>query len=195
MSSIPASIVTIGVDPHPKTHTAAALDDNGKVLESLTISNSKRGLHKLKCWSQGFQKRRWAVEGIGNHYIYPFVEALLKEREEVYAVSPNLTSQYRTRGNQMKSDEVDAANAARALLANPSLSPYCPSVCQKRAQQLTRHYQRLRQQLKANEMARKEVVDQQLREAMQTAIKGLKEALAALAAEGSRSGVRRASFS
>jgi transposase len=173
MNRLQAGVVTIGVDPHPKTHTAAALDDNGKVLESLTVSNSKRGLHKLKCWSQGFQKRRWAIEGIGNHYIYPFVESLLEQGEQVYAISANLTSQYRTRGNQMKNDEVDAANAARALVANPSLSPYCPSACQRRAQQLTRHYQRLRGQLKANEMALKEVADQQLRGAMQAAIKQL----------------------
>ena len=56
----------------------------------------------------------------------------------------------------MKSDEVDAANAARALLANPALTPYRPSTCQKKAQELTRHYQRLRVQLKANEMALKQ---------------------------------------
>jgi hypothetical protein len=94
MNSIQASVVTIDVDPHPKTHTAAALDENGKVIESLTISNSTRGLHTLRRWARGFQKRRWAVEGIGNHHIYPFVESLLEQGEQVYAISPNLTSQY-----------------------------------------------------------------------------------------------------
>ena len=80
----------------------------------------------------------------------------------------------------MKSDEVDAANAARALLANPKLGPYQPSLPQKQAQELTRHYQRLREQLKANEMAGREVVDQGLKTAMQKAIEGLKQAVAAL---------------
>lgn len=50
--------------------------------------------------------------------------SLVGEGEEVFATSPNLTSQYRTRGNQMKSDEVDAANAARDLLTNPTLGPF-----------------------------------------------------------------------
>jgi transposase len=176
MSSIQASIITIGLDPHPSTHTAAALDENGKMLASLSIGHSQRGFQTLTSWAKSFEQRRWAVEGIGNHYIYSFVASLLQEGEQVYAISPNLTSQYRTRGNQMKSDEVDAANAARALLANPSLTPYCPSVCQKQAQELTRHYQRLRTQLKANEMALKDV-DKKLEEAIQHAIAGLKQAV------------------
>ena len=179
MSSIQTGVI-IGVDPHPTTHTAAALDENGKVLTSLTVSHSSKGLQKLETWAQKFQKRRWAIEGVGNHYIRPFVVSLLEQREQVYAISPNLTSQYRTRGNQMKSDEVDAANAARALLANPTLGPYQPSLPQKEAQGLTRHYQRLREQLKANEMALREGVNEPLKAAMKTAIKGLKQALAAL---------------
>ena len=178
MSSI-QRLVTVGVDPHPATHTAAALDENGKVLASLTVSHSSKGLQKLATWAKRFEKRQWAVEGAGNAYIHPFVVSMLKEGEKVFAISPNLTSQYRTRGNQMKSDGVDAANAARALLANPSLAPYQPSLPQKEAQGLTRHYQRLRGQLKANEMALKEA-DRGLQAAMQSAITGLKKALAAL---------------
>lgn len=179
MSLIQTSLVTIGVDPHPGTHTAAALDRNGRVLGSLTVSHSEKGLQRLQTWAEGFEERQWAIEGIGNSYIYPFVTGLLAQDEQVYAISPNLTSQYRARGNEMKNDEVDATNAARALLANPNLTSYQPSACQKKAQGLTRHYQRLRVQLKANEMALKEA-DDSLRAAMQSAVTGLKEALALL---------------
>lgn len=179
MSTIQTSLVTIGVDPHPMTHTAVALDRNGSVLGSLTVGHSEMGLQRLRTWAEAFKERRWAVEGVGNAYIYPFVTVLLAHDEQVYAVSPNLTSQYRMRGNEMKSDEVDAANAARALLANPALTPYRPSTCQKRAQELTRHYQRLRVQLKANEMALKQA-NEDLRAAMQSAVAGLKEALTML---------------
>ncbi|MDQ3397902.1 MAG: transposase [Deinococcota bacterium] len=171
--------MTIGALPHPATHTAAALDGNGRVLGNLTVSHSKKGLQKLRAWAEAFEERQWAIEGVGNSYIYPFVAALLVQDEQIYAISPNLTSQYRTRGNEMKSDEVDAANAARALLANPNLTPYRPSTCQKKAQELTRHYQRLREQLKANEMASKEV-DKALTASLQSAIAGLKKALAML---------------
>jgi transposase len=179
MSTIQTSLVTIGVDPHPTTHTAVALDGNGRVLGNLTVSHSEKGLQKLRAWAEAFEERQWAIEGVGNAYIHPFVTVLLAQDEQVYAISPNLTSQYRTRGNEMKSDEVDAANAARALLANPALIPYRPSTCQKRAQELTRHYQRLRVQLKANEMALKEA-NKDLQAAMRSAIVGLKEALAML---------------
>jgi transposase len=179
MSTIQTGLVTIGIDPHPTTHTAAALDGNGRVLGNLTVSHSKKGLQKLRVWAEAFEERQWAIEGVGNSYIYPFVAALLVQDEQIYAISPNLTSQYRTRGNEIKSDEVDAANAARALLANPNLTPYRPSTCQKKAQELTRHYQRLRVQLKANEMASKEA-DQSLHAAMQSAVAGLKKALAML---------------
>ena len=92
MSTIQTSLVTIGVDPHPTTHTAAALDGNGRVLGSLTVSHSKMGLQKLRAWAEAFEGRRWAVEGVGNAYIYPFVTALLAQDERVYAISPNLTS-------------------------------------------------------------------------------------------------------
>jgi hypothetical protein len=36
------------LDPHPITHTAAAFDESGKVLESLTISKSMRVLQRLE---------------------------------------------------------------------------------------------------------------------------------------------------
>jgi transposase len=132
MSTIQTSLVTIGVDPHPTTLTAAALDGNGRVLGNLTVSHSNKGLQKLRVWAEALEERQWVIEGVGNSYIYPFIAALLVQDEQVYAISPNLTSHYRTRGNEMKSDEVDAANAARALLANPNLTSYRPSTCQKR---------------------------------------------------------------
>ena len=179
MSTIQTSLVTIGVDAHPATHTAVALDGNGSVLGSLTVGHSEMGLQRLRTWAEGFKERRWAVEGVGNSYIYPFVTMLLAQDEQVYAVSPNLTSQYRARGNEMKSDEVDAANAARALLANPALTPYRPSTCQKKVQELTRYLQRLRVQLKANEMALKQA-SEHFQAAMRSAIAGLKEALTML---------------
>ena len=100
MSSIQTEVVTTGVDPHPTTHTAAALDDNGKILESLIVSHSSKGCRSSKRGRRTLESGALAVEGIGNHYIYPFVVSLLNQQERVYAISTNLTSQYRTRGNR-----------------------------------------------------------------------------------------------
>ena len=114
-------MVTLGLDPHPGTHTVVALDLNGAPLESLTVLNTASGLAQLQLFARQFSLRRWAVEGAGNHFIAAFVKELLRSGEAVYSICPNLTSQYRSRRGRKKNDIVDATNVARALLANPRL--------------------------------------------------------------------------
>jgi len=146
-------MVTIGLDPHPDSHTVAALDENGTTLASLAVANNAEGLMKLHQFALPFPKRRWAVEGAANRFILPFVCELLKQGETVHHIPPNLTSQYRARLSRKKNDVVDASNAARALLANPELPAFRPSEGQREFQDLTRTQRRLSEQLKANRMA------------------------------------------
>ncbi|MBS3946802.1 MAG: hypothetical protein KGZ57_00660 [Dethiobacter sp.] len=47
----------IGVDPHPGSHTAAALDPNGMLLDNLSVSNDQAGLANLKRWALGFRAK------------------------------------------------------------------------------------------------------------------------------------------
>jgi transposase len=146
-------VITIGLDPHPDSHTVAALDENGTTLASLTVSNNVEGLAQLHRFALPFVKRCWAVEGAANRYILPFVGELLERNEVVHHIPPNLTSQYRARAGRKKNDVVDAQNAARALLANPKLPVFEPSEHQHELQDLTRTQRRLSEQLKANTMA------------------------------------------
>ena len=118
-------MVIIGVDPHPGTHTAAALDMNGKELAYLTVENSEVGLQRLRDWAGQFSERVWAIEGANNSFVVALSYALA-ERADVINISPNLTSQYRSRRGRKKNDEVDAANVARAYLANPELPLFSP---------------------------------------------------------------------
>ena len=37
-------MITLGLDPHPDSHTVAALDENGTTLASLTVTNDAGGL-------------------------------------------------------------------------------------------------------------------------------------------------------
>ena len=83
-----------GVDPHPSTHTAAALDTNGKALAYFKVDNTEAGLQKLRSWAEQFSERVWAIEGANNPFITPLSYALT-ERDNVVNISPNLTSQYR----------------------------------------------------------------------------------------------------
>lgn len=148
----------IGVDPHPTTHTASALDENGKVVDTLRVENTEEGLTALLGRSDRFPGRRWAVEGASNPFVSAWVASLLAAGEEVANVPPSLTSQYRSRRSAKKNDAVDAQNVARALLANPELmlgrAP-CPE--QRRLQVFSRTRGRLATQLKANRMALKEL--------------------------------------
>lgn len=51
---------------------------------------------------------------------------MLEQNYQVVDVAPSLTSQYRSKRGRKKSDEVDAENVARVMLANPGLSPFRP---------------------------------------------------------------------
>ena len=146
-------MITIGLDPHPDSHTVAVLDENGVTLTALTVSNDAAGLAQLHQFALPFVKRRWVIEGAANRFILPFASALLEHGEVVHHIPPNLTSQYRARLSRKKNDVVDASNAARALLANPELPVFRPSQSQREFQDLTRTQRRLSEQLKANKMA------------------------------------------
>lgn len=62
-------MITLGLDPHPGSHTVVALDLNGSLLASLTVLNTSAGLRQLQLFSAQFELRRWAIEGAGNHFI------------------------------------------------------------------------------------------------------------------------------
>ena len=55
--------VTIGVDPHKASHTAAALDEHGQLLDQLRIPATLDGYRQLRQWAGRWPQRCWAVEG------------------------------------------------------------------------------------------------------------------------------------
>jgi transposase len=146
-------MITLSVDPHPGSHTVVALDPNGATLASITVPNTPEGLSQLHQFAVPFARRRWAIEGAGNHFIAVFVGQLLERSEMVYSIPPSLTSQYRARRSRKKNDLVDAENVGRALLANPQLTPLHNTEQQRELQELTRAQRRLSEQLKANRSA------------------------------------------
>jgi len=79
-------MITLSVDPHPGSHTVAALDRNGATLANITVSNTAEGLSQLHQFAVPFARRRWAIEGAGNHFIAVFVGQLLERSEIVYSI-------------------------------------------------------------------------------------------------------------
>src|SRR2546422_67418 len=53
-------VITIGIDPHSRTHSAAALDDHGRILAELTVGSNARELDP-----RGKQTRSQLEGGIG----------------------------------------------------------------------------------------------------------------------------------
>jgi transposase len=131
-------MITLRVDPHPGSHTVVALDPNGATLASITVLNTSDGLCQLHPFAVPFASRRWAIEGVGHHFIAVFVGQLLERSEMVYSMPPSLSGQYRSRRGRKKNDVVDAENVGRALLANPQLTLLHNTEQQRELQELTR---------------------------------------------------------
>jgi transposase len=148
------------MDPHPGSHTVAALDSKGSLLASIKVLNSSAGLTQLHQFASQFASRRWAIEGAGNRFVALFVKELLAKGEPMYAIPPSLTSQYRCRRGRKKNDQVDAANVARALLANPQLPRLQVSDQQRELQELSRAQRRLAEQLTSNRSALSELTEE-----------------------------------
>lgn len=168
-------MVIIGLDPHPATHTACAIDaGSAKPLAQISVENSEEGIARLTRWAEAFQERHWAIEGASNPFCAPLVGALLAEGEPITEVPPSLTSQYRSRRSQKKNDRLDARSAAMALLANlEDLPAYAPRPERRRLQVLTRTRTRLAGELKANRMALEQMLGEGCSEEERTILEDL----------------------
>jgi hypothetical protein len=47
-------MVVVGVDPHKHSHTAVAVDHNGRELGQITVGNTAGELIRLLEWAQGW---------------------------------------------------------------------------------------------------------------------------------------------
>jgi transposase len=109
--------VAIGVDTHKEVHVAVALDALGAQLDSREISTTAAGYRSLLSWAQELGVPAFAVEGTGS-YGAGLVRFLKRADVAVYECE-RPRRQERRRG---KSDLIDAALAARRLLAGERLS-------------------------------------------------------------------------
>ena len=90
-------MITLGLDPHPGSHTVVALDNNGASLGHLAVPNTPEGLKQLHEFGFRFSPRRWAVEGAGTISLLLSLLSCLANSESVFSIPPSLTSQYRAR--------------------------------------------------------------------------------------------------
>jgi transposase len=56
-------VITIGIDPHKRSLTAAALDPHSQLLGQLRLPAPNPAAVQLLAWAAVWPQRRWAVEG------------------------------------------------------------------------------------------------------------------------------------
>jgi transposase len=112
-------VITIGIDPHKRTHTAVAVSGVGQLLCEITIDADEAGQEELLTWAHGLEgaeEMRFALEDC-RHVNGRLERFLLGTGEQVWRVPPKLMAgarqSARTRG---KSDAIDALAIARAAL-------------------------------------------------------------------------------
>jgi transposase len=106
--------VTIGVDPHEASPTAAAVDERHHALAQLRVPATRAGYRQLRRWAARWPDRRWAVEnaaGLGR----PLARWLLGDGEQVVDVPAKLSARVRllATGHGRKPDQADALSAWR----------------------------------------------------------------------------------
>ena len=113
------AVITIGIDPHKRTLTAAALDPHSRLLSQLRLPASSMAATQLLAWAAAWPERRWAVEGatgLGRGVAQVLVTVTAGEL--VLDVPAKLAARARLLGisNARKTDLADAASVASAAI-------------------------------------------------------------------------------
>jgi transposase len=109
--------VAIGIDTHRDRHSACALDRLGRPLGELELSAEPAGYRALEAWAHSLGEPAFALEGSGS-YGAGLARHVAEVGARVYECE-RPTRRDRRRG---KSDQLDAAAAARRLLAGEGLA-------------------------------------------------------------------------
>jgi transposase len=120
-------VITIGIDPHSRTHVAAALDDRGRVLGELTVGSAVRELDRLARWIAGIGTERIvAIEG-ARGFGLALCRRLHGAGETIIDVAPALTvAERRSARRPGKDDRGDAVAVARVAMREQTLPRVSP---------------------------------------------------------------------
>lgn len=117
-------MITIGIDPHKRSLTAAALDSNSRLLAQLRVPTTSQAARQLLAWAAAWPERCWAVEGatgLGRG----IAQLLVAAGEQVLDVPAKLAARARLLGTSSarKTDLADAASVATAAVHHRRLRP------------------------------------------------------------------------
>jgi transposase len=114
-------MVVLGIDAHKRTHTAVAVDEQGKRLGSKTVPATSAGNLELVRWADQFGEHTFAVEDC-RHLSRRLERDLLAAGETLVRVHPKLMAGVRRSAREQgKSDPIDATSVARAAQREDNL--------------------------------------------------------------------------
>jgi transposase len=116
-------MIVIGIDPHMKSHTAAALDAaTGRSIAERTVACSDDGHDELVAWARSLPGDHYFAIEDCRHVSGRLERHLLPRGERVVRVPPKMMAGARHSARSYgKSDPIDAACVARAALREPGL--------------------------------------------------------------------------
>jgi len=111
--------IFVGIDAHPTTHTALAMNRFEEEKGILTFDNTREGILQYLSWLTSIDTRQdniiIGIEGGGNSR-HSLIAHLLTKYQNIYEVNPLYTKQRRTFGTKAdKSDPRDAKLIAEVL--------------------------------------------------------------------------------
>jgi transposase len=117
-------VITIGIDPHKRSLTAAALDPHSRLLDQVRVAATSQAGRQLLAWAQQWPERRWAVEGTGG-LGRGVAQLLVAAGEQVVDVPAKLAARARLlgTGNARTTDLADACSVAAAAIHHRRLRP------------------------------------------------------------------------
>ncbi len=120
-------MITIGIDPHKRSLTAAALDSHSQLLAQLRLPASAQTGQQLLAWAAAWPERRWAVEGASG-LGRGIAQLLIAAGEPVVDVPAKLAARARllSTSSARKTDLADACSVATAALHHRQLRPVVP---------------------------------------------------------------------
>lgn len=107
-------MIVVGIDPHSRLHAAAAVDEQGRLLDGIEVGSGPAELARLLAWIECLPRPRLVAIENARGYGLALVRLLLAQGEELVDVPATLTSDGRRgSGQRGKTDQGDALVVAR----------------------------------------------------------------------------------
>jgi transposase len=117
-------MMIVGIDPHSRTHAAAAVDEQGRLLEGVEVAAGVKGLERLCAWIDRLPQPRLVAIENARGYGLALARRLIEQGEELVDVPAVLTcAGRRSSGQRGKHDQADALVIARVALRDQARLP------------------------------------------------------------------------